>query len=88
MSIDVSADKGRVLQGTVVSDKMQKTVVVKVDRRVKHALYSKIITRSTKYHVHDEDGICKMGDIVRIRETRPISKRKSWTLLNVVGDEK
>lgn len=87
MSVDVSADNGRVLQGTVVSDKMQKTVVVKVDRRVKHALYSKIITRCTKYHVHDEDGICKMGDKVRIRETRPISKRKSWTLLNVVGDE-
>lgn len=76
----------KVLEGIVISDKMDKTIVVKVDRRVTHPVYKKVITRSTKYQVHDEDGKCKTGDKVRIRETRPISKLKSWTLHSVVGE--
>lgn len=76
--------KGRVLQGMVISNKMDKTVVVKVDRRVKHPLYKKVITRSTKFHAHDEDQKCKEGDKVLIQETRPISKLKSWKLLNII----
>lgn len=75
------AAAGRELQGIVVSGgKMNKTIVVKVTRRVKHPLYGKIITKSTKLHVHDEDNLCKEGDEVVIAETRPISKMKSWTL--------
>ena len=74
----------RVLQGVVVSDKMDKTVTVKVERRVKHPLYSKVIRRSKKYAAHDEGNQCKEGDIVKIRECRPISKRKTW---EVVTDE-
>ncbi len=68
----------RTLKGVVVSDKMQKTIVVKVTRRVKHPLYGKIVRKSTKYHVHDENNQCKSGDVVMIEETRPFSKTKSW----------
>src|SRR3954463_9117396 len=71
----------RVLTGTIVSDKTDKTVVVKVERRVKHPLYGKIIKRSKKYHAHDEGNEFKAGEIVRIEETRPISKLKTWTVL-------
>lgn len=71
----------RVLQGTVVSDKADKTVVVRVERRVPHPLYKKIIRRSKKFAAHDENNRCKMGDVVRIRECRPISKRKTWEVL-------
>jgi len=71
----------RVLTGTVVSDKTDKTVVVSVERRVKHPLYGKIIKRSKKYHAHDEDNAFKEGETVRIEETRPISKLKTWTVL-------
>lgn len=71
----------RVLQGTVVSDKADKTITVRVDRRVKEPLYKKYITRSKKYAAHDEDNRCKIGDQVRIRECRPLSKRKSWEVL-------
>ncbi len=71
----------RVLQGTVVSDKADKTITVRVDRRVKEPLYKKYITRSKKYAAHDEDNRCKIGDLVRIRECRPLSKRKSWEVL-------
>ena len=73
----------RVLTGTVVSDKTDKTVVVLVERRVKHALYGKIIKRSKKYHAHDEGNEFKEGQIVRIEETRPISKLKTWRVLGV-----
>ena len=76
--------KGRTLQGVVVSDKMDKTIVVKVDRRVKHKVYKKIITKSTKFHVHDPNKQCVIGDIVIIKECRPISKTKSWELLNIL----
>jgi small subunit ribosomal protein S17 len=71
----------RVLTGTVVSDKGDKTVVVRVERRVKHPLYGKIIKRSKKYHAHDEGNEFKEGQIVRIEETRPISKLKTWRVL-------
>jgi len=74
----------RVLTGTIVSDKTDKTVVVRVERRVKHPLYGKIIKRSKKYHAHDEGNAFKEGEIVRIEETRPISKLKSWTVLGRV----
>jgi small subunit ribosomal protein S17 len=71
----------RVLTGTIVSDKADKTVVVKVERRVKHPLYGKIIKRSKKYHAHDEGNEFKAGETVRIEETRPISKLKTWRVL-------
>jgi small subunit ribosomal protein S17 len=74
----------RVLTGTVVSDKGDKTVVVKVERKVKHPLYGKIIRRSKKYHAHDEDNSVKTGETVRIEETRPISKLKTWKVLDKV----
>jgi small subunit ribosomal protein S17 len=74
----------RVLTGTIVSDKTDKTVVVKVERRVKHPLYGKIIKRSKKYHAHDEGNEFKQGETVRIEETRPISKLKTWRVLGRV----
>ena len=76
----------RVLTGTVVSDKGDKTVVVRVERRVKHPLYGKIIKLSKKYHAHDEGNAFKAGEQVRIQECAPISKLKSWTVLERVGE--
>ena len=72
----------RILSGTVVSSKANKTVVVKVTRRVQHKLYKKIISRTKKYHAHDENNTYKIGDNVNIRETNPISKLKSWVVIN------
>ena len=74
----------RTLKGRVVSDKMDKTVVVVVERQVKHTLYKKYIKRSTKLHVHDENNECTIGDEVAICECRPFSKTKSWRLVNVI----
>ena len=74
----------RILIGTVVSDKSDKTVVVKVERKVKHPLYSKIIRRSKKYHAHDEDNAFKLGETVRIEETAPYSKQKTWKVIDRV----
>ena len=74
----------RIMQGVVVSDKMDKTVTVRVDRMVKHPLYGKYVRRSTKYHVHDENNECHTGDTVLIEEGRPVSKSKSWRLVEVV----
>ena len=71
----------RVLQGVVVSDKMDKTVVVQVERRVMHPVYKKFIRRSKKYSAHDETNAHKVGDTVRIEECRPISKSKRWTVI-------
>jgi len=71
----------RVIQGVVVSDKMDKTVTVKVSRRIKHPLYKKFINQSKKYAAHDENNTCKIGDTVSIRECKPISKRKKWEVL-------
>jgi small subunit ribosomal protein S17 len=75
----------RVLTGTVVSDKGDKTVVVRVERRVKHPLYGKIIKLSKKYHAHDEGNLFKAGEQVRIEECAPISKLKTWTVLDRIG---
>jgi small subunit ribosomal protein S17 len=75
----------RILQGTVVSDKPEQTVVVKVERRFRHPLLGKIIRRSKKFHAHDEANAFKAGDIVRIEECRPISKLKSWRVLEKVN---
>jgi small subunit ribosomal protein S17 len=74
----------RTLIGKVVSDKMNKTVTVLVERHVKHPLYGKIIVRTAKYHAHDEANQAKEGDTVEIQEGRPISKTKAWTLTRVV----
>lgn len=78
----------RVLTGTVVSDKGDKTVVVNVERKVKHPLYGKIIRRSKKYHAHDENNSFKEGETVRIEETAPISKLKTWKVLDRVNTHK
>ncbi|GGD32289.1 30S ribosomal protein S17 [Croceicoccus pelagius] len=75
----------RILIGTVVSDKTDKTVVVKVERKVKHPLYGKIIRRSKKYHAHDADNTFRTGEKVRIEEVAPISKLKTWKVLDRVG---
>ncbi len=74
----------RTLQGKVISNKMDKSITVAIERHVKHPIYGKFITRTTKLHVHDEANVCKEGDIVTIRECRPLSKTKSWTLVAVV----
>ena len=71
----------RILQGVVVSDKMDKTVVVKTERRVLDPVYKKYIKRSKKYHAHDEHNQCKVGDTVQIVESRPLSKTKSWVVM-------
>ena len=78
----------RILVGTVVSDKTDKTVTVLVERKVKHPLYGKIIRRSKKYHAHDEGNEFKPGDTVRIEETRPLSKTKTWKVLDRVQASK
>ena len=75
----------RTVEGRVVSNKMQKTVTVLVERQVKHALYGKYIKRSTKLHAHDEEGTCQEGDVVRLVETRPVSKTKNWRVLEIVS---
>ena len=75
----------RVLTGRVTSDKMDKTITVLVDRRVMHPLYKKFIRKSKKYAAHDEENVCKVGDMVRIVECAPISKRKTWTLVERNG---
>lgn len=74
----------RTLTGRVVSNKMDKSVTVKIERLVKHPMYGKYIRRSTKLHVHDENNQCQEGDLVTIRQCRPISKTKSWTLVEIV----
>ena len=78
----------RVLSGTVVSDKGDKTVVVRVERRVKHPLYGKIIKLSKKYHAHDEANAYSVGQQVRIEECAPLSKLKTWTVAGLVGEAK
>jgi len=74
----------RTLVGKVVSDKMDKSVTVAVERQVKHEKYGKYLKRTTKLHVHDEKNECRAGDVVRIQETRPLSKTKFWTLVEIV----
>ncbi len=74
----------RAVQGRVVSDKMDKTITVLVERRVKHPVYGKYITRSSKIHAHDENNTAGLGDSVLVAESRPLSKTKTWTLLEVL----
>jgi len=74
----------RTLIGKVVSDKRAKTVTVLIERRVKHELYGKIVGKSSKYHVHDENGVYKLGDVIEITESRPISKTKNWIATRLV----
>ena len=74
--------KKRILSGKVVSDKMDKTVTVLVERRVRHPVYGKILTKSSKIAAHDERNVSRVGDFVTIEESRPISKRKAWILVN------
>lgn len=80
-----SESTGRTLIGKIVSDKMQKTIVVMVERTVKHPKYGKIMKRRTKLHAHDENQIGKIGNTVKIRESRPLSKMKSWVLVEVIS---
>ena len=84
MMSELKEGNARALTGIVVSDKMNKTIVVKISRREKHPLYKKVLTRSTKLHVHDENEQCVIGDKVMIKECRPISKNKSWELLHIL----
>ena len=80
-----NAKKLHTVEGRVVSNKMDKTVTVLVERQVKHALYGKYIRRSTKLHAHDEDNSCNEGDVVRVTECRPMSKTKNWRVVEVVA---
>ena len=74
----------RVIQGTVVSDKMQKTIVVSVERKKKHRLYHKVVAVTERYKAHDEKDSCKLGDVVRIEECRPMSKDKRWRVIEIL----
>lgn len=75
----------RTVQGRVVSNKMNKTVTILVERQVKHPLYGKYIRRSTKLHAHDETNACNEGDVVRVTECRPLSKTKNWRVVEIVS---
>ena len=74
----------RTLEGRVISDKMQKTVTVLIERQIQHGLYGKYLRRSTKVHAHDENNECREGDFVRISEIRPLSKTKNWKVVEIV----
>jgi len=77
------AKRARTATGRVVSNRMEKSIVVLIERRVKHPVYGKIIKRSTKIHAHDEKNECSMGDEVTVKEVKPISKTKSWSLVSI-----
>ena len=81
---EVAKNTARNISVKVVSDKMDKSITVLVERRVKHPIYGKYVKRSTKLHAHDENNECNIGDVVTIQETRPLSKTKSWKLVTVV----
>jgi len=83
-----SAQQIRTIQGKVISDKMDKTITVLVERQVKHPLYGKFMRRSTKLHAHDETNQAREGDIVNITSSRPISKTKTWSLVEVIDQAK
>jgi len=82
--LDQSASKARTIVGKVVSNKMNKTIVVEVERNVKHPLYGKYVKRYSKMYAHDENNRCNIGDVVMIQQTRPLSKLKRWTLVELV----
>jgi small subunit ribosomal protein S17 len=84
MTEQTSISSPRTLAGHVISNKMDKTITVLVERTVKHPIYGKYIKRSTKLHAHDEDNACQKGDIVEISQCRPLSKTKSWRLHRIV----
>lgn len=84
MNVQEKQANSRTLTGKVVSDKMDKSVTVNVERRVKHPLYGKIIVRSKKYLAHDEDNQSAIGDIIEIQEGRPMSKRKVWSMTRII----
>jgi small subunit ribosomal protein S17 len=77
----------KTLEGTVISNRMQKSVVVRVDRQVRHPLYLKTIRMSSKFMAHDEENKCRVGDRVVIRETRPMSKRKNWRVVSIISSQ-
>ncbi len=77
----------RTLQGVVVSDKMDKTITVAIERKVKHPVYGKFVKRTTKVHAHDESNECKAGDTVIVEQCKPISKSKTWRLVQVIASE-
>ena len=79
-----TAKSQRTIEGRVVSNKMQKTVTVLLERQVQHPLYGKVVRRSTKVHAHDEKGECKEGDLVRIVECAPLSKTKNWRVIEII----
>jgi small subunit ribosomal protein S17 len=80
----MAEQRRRILLGEVVSNRMQKTITVKVERRVRHPIYERMVKRSKKFHAHDEHDQCQIGDQVRIIETRPLSKTKRWRLLEII----
>ena len=82
------SETNRIQQGRVVSDKMDKSIVVAIERTVKHPIYGKYVKRTTKVHAHDENNECGLGDKVEIAEYRPLSKTKSWTLVKVIAKAK
>ena len=86
MSVERKVRKSRI--GLVTSDKMDKTITVAVERKVKHPLYGKFLKKTTKFHAHDETNQCGIGDTVRIMETRPLSKTKRWRLVEVIEKAK
>jgi small subunit ribosomal protein S17 len=78
----------RVAEGRVTSDKMQKTVTVLIERRVKHPVIGKVMIRSKKYHAHDEDGVAAVGDLVQIQECAPVAKTKAWKVIKIIEKSK
>ena len=84
MTEQTASTSVRTMTGKVVSDKMDKSIVVLIERKIKHPVYGKMIRRSTKLHAHDEHNVCQMGDVVTIKECRPLSKTKAWTLVVVI----
>lgn len=86
MTVERKTRKSRV--GLVTSDKMDKTITVAVERKVKHPIYGKFLKKTTKFHAHDETNQCGIGDTVRIMETRPMSKTKTWRLVEVIEKAK
>lgn len=86
--IDLSTDSSKLsknLEGRVLSTKMNKTVIVQIERLVKHELYGKYVRRNSKMYVHDENNICRVGDKVKIKQSRPLSKLKRWVLVEVIS---
>lgn len=84
MSEQAESALNRTLQGRVVSDKMEKTVTVLIERRVKHPIYGKFVMRSTKVHAHDENNECQIGDVVIVEQCRPLSKSKTWRFIKLI----